>query len=359
VKTLSIVVPCYNEEASLTETARRLLILVEGLCARGKVTRESHIILVDDGSKDQTWSIVEGLALAHPCVFGIRLSRNFGHQAALLAGLFSAKGEVAVTVDADLQDDLDAIEQMIDANEAGAEVVYGVRKRRESDTFFKRFSAECYYRLLGVLGVEAVYNHADYRLLGRRAIEGLRQYGEVNVFLRGIVPQLGFPSAVVHYDRTERFAGESKYPIKKMLAFAWEGITSFSAVPLRFITVLGVVVSLCSLAITVWSLSVRLFTDAAVPGWASTVVPLYLLGGVQMLCIGMLGEYLAKVYLETKRRPHFLIERTVRNPRQPADSQMTAWRDRRTGAPSRRQADIAAHQGRTRPDTDLRIPTEG
>jgi glycosyltransferase involved in cell wall biosynthesis len=230
---------------------------------------------------------------------------------ALLAGVCSAAGDIVITVDADLQDDLDAIEQMVDANHAGADIVYGVRKRRRTDALFKRLTAESYYRLLRVMGVKIVFNHADYRLLSRRVVEALRSFGETNVFLRGIIPQLGFPSAVVYYDRGERFAGESKYSLGKMLMLAWEGITSLSAAPLRLITSLGLLVSLCSLVVTAWALWIRLFTDVAVPGWASTVLPMYLLGGVQLLCIGIIGEYLAKVYLETKRRPHFFIENSA------------------------------------------------
>lgn len=306
---LSIVVPCYNEEEVLPETAKRLLALMQGLQARGKVAQHSEVILVDDGSRDSTWQIIEALAVAHPAIHGIKLSRNRGHQTALLAGLVNSTGDAVVSVDADLQDDLAAIESMLDAHKAGADVVYGVRKRRDTDTPFKRWSAELYYRLLAFMGVEIVFNHADYRLLSRRVVEALRQFGESNLFLRGIIPQLGYPSAVVYYDRAERFAGESKYPLRKMLAFAWEGITSFSAAPLRMITGLGVLISLGSFGVTLWAIWVRLFTDNAVPGWASTVVPVYLLGGVQLLCVGIIGEYLAKIYLETKRRPHFFIEK--------------------------------------------------
>jgi len=208
-------------------------------------------------------------------------------------------------------DDLSAIYTMLDAYQGGADVVFGVRKRRERDTFFKRWTALLYYRLLGLMGVEIVFNHADYRLLSRRVVEALRQFGEANLFLRGIIPQLGFPSAVVYYDRSARFAGESKYPLRKMLAFAWEGITSFSAAPLRMITGLGLLISLGSFAVALWALWIRFFTDQAVPGWTSTVVPMFILGGVQLLCTGIIGEYLAKIYLETKRRPHYFIEKTT------------------------------------------------
>ncbi len=306
---LSVVVPCYNEEAVLPETARRLVALLDELVGNGRVDSSSHVIFVDDGSRDRTWALIEELSNRHPRVRGLKLSRNRGHQNALLAGLLAAEGDAVVTVDADLQDDLGAIAEMLDAHTRGAEVVYGVRKHRSTDTLFKRFTAEAYYRMLARMGVEIIFNHADYRLLGRRAVEALRQFGESNLFLRGIIPQLGFPSAIVYYDRAERFAGESKYPLGKMLAFAWQGVTSFSAAPLRMITGLGVLISLASFAVTVWAVWIRLFSDSAVPGWASTVVPMYLLGGVQLLCIGIIGEYLAKIYMETKRRPQFFVER--------------------------------------------------
>lgn len=308
---LSIVVPCYNEQEVLPETAKRLRAVLGQLVAIGKIDVGSHLIFVDDGSKDATWSLIEGLSNTHSDVQGVKLSRNRGHQNALVAGLFHASGDAVISVDADLQDDLGAIERMVDANRAGADVVYGVRKRRDTDTPFKRMSAEGYYRVLEAMQVQVVFNHADYRLLSRQAIEALKQFGEANLFLRGIIPQLGFPSSIVYYDRAERFAGESKYPLRKMLAFAWEGITSFSAAPLRMITGLGLLISLGSFIVTLWAVWVRLFSDAAVPGWASTVVPVYLLGGVQLLCIGIIGEYMAKIYVETKRRPRYFIERTA------------------------------------------------
>jgi glycosyltransferase involved in cell wall biosynthesis len=305
---LSLVVPCYSEEAVLPETISRLTRLLENLVENNLVDAGSHVIFVDDGSRDRTWQIIQDASANSPAVQGIKLSRNRGHQNALLAGLLDAKGDVAISVDADLQDDLGAIEKMILAHRQGSDIVFGVRKSRDTDTFFKRFTAEGYYRLLERFGVEVVFNHADYRLMSRRAIEALREFNEVNLFLRGIIPQLGFPSSIVYYDRAERFAGESKYPLGKMLALAWQGITSFSTVPLRMITALGFLISLISFGITLWALFIRLFSDQAVPGWTSTVVPIYLLGGIQLLCIGIIGEYLAKTYMETKRRPHFFIE---------------------------------------------------
>jgi len=307
----SIVVPCFNEEDVVPETARRLGLVLSELEARGKLASGSAIYFVDDGSDDRTWTIVEALAGASSLVRGIKLSRNRGHQNALLAGLFSAEGDVVITIDADLQDDLGAIEAMLAAHASGSDIVYGVRKSRATDTLFKRHTAEGYFRLLRLMGVEAIFNHADYRLMSRRAIAALEEFTEVNLFLRGIIPQLGFASSIVAYDRQERFAGESKYPVRKMLTLAWQGITSFSAVPLRLITGIGVVVSLGSFAVALWALWIRVFTEDAVPGWASTVLPIYLLGGIQLLCIGIIGEYLAKIYMETKARPRYVIEKTA------------------------------------------------
>ncbi len=305
---LSLVVPCYNEEAVLPVTIRRLIALLENLIKSGLLSENSHVLLVDDGSRDSTWKIIQAASVESSLINGIKLSRNRGHQNALLAGLLDAKGEAVISVDADLQDDLGAIEKMILLYKKGDDIVYGVRKNRETDTFFKRLTAEGYYKLLGRFGVEVVFNHADYRLMSRRTIEALRGFSEVNLFLRGILPQLGFRTSVVYYDRAERFAGESKYPLGKMMALAWQGVTSFSTFPLRVITILGLLISLGSLGITLWAIYIRLFSELAVPGWTSTVVPIYLLGGIQLLCIGIIGEYLAKIYLETKRRPHFFIE---------------------------------------------------
>ena len=308
---LSIVVPCYDEEEVLPETAKRLVNALQTLIDARKISDSSSVYFIDDGSKDGTWSLIELLARTEKSIRGIKLSRNRGHQHALLAGLLTAPGDALISIDADLQDDLSAIEVMLDAYAKGADIVYGVRKSRDVDSYFKRFSAESYYRLLELLNVEVVFNHADYRLMSRRALEALRGFSEANVFLRGIIPQLGFKAAIVQYDRGERFAGTSKYPFRKMLALAWDGITSFSAAPLRFITGLGFLISLASLLFTVWAIAARLSGAYTVPGWASTVIPIYFLGGIQLLAIGIMGEYLAKIYLETKKRPRFIVEKTI------------------------------------------------
>jgi glycosyltransferase involved in cell wall biosynthesis len=311
---LAIVIPCYNERGVLPETNRRMGVLLRRLAEAGKVGAESQVYFVDDGSTDRTWDLIEALIAADPHVVGIKLSRNRGHQNALIAGLFTADGDAIVSVDADLQDDIDAIEEMIDRFRAGDEVVYGVRRHRATDTFFKRFMAQTFYRFLSLLGVESIYNHADYRLMSRRAVECLKTFQEVNLYLRGIVPLLGFRSSVVYYDRTARFAGESKYPLRKAIALALDAVTSFSVVPLRLITLAGFAIFAGSMAVTLWALWVKFFTNAAIPGWTSIVLPMYFLGGVQIFCIGMLGEYLGKVYSEVKSRPRFLIERIVSRP---------------------------------------------
>lgn len=308
---LAIVVPCYNEEEVLPETNRRLLALLAQMQERNLVDARSAIYYVDDGSRDRTWSIIDELSRGDGRVKGIKLSRNCGHQNALLAGLMTAPGEALVSIDADLQDDVEVIVEMVERYRAGAEIVYGVRSSRTTDTGFKRGTAEGYYKVMRRMGVDLVYNHADYRLMGRRAIEALGQFGEINLFLRGIVPLIGFRTDQVFYERAERFAGESKYPLRKMLAFAWQGITSFSVVPLRMITLLGFLVSVFSFGMILVVLYGRLVLDSVLPGWASTVVPMYLLGGIQLLCIGILGEYVAKIYLESKRRPRYFIERTL------------------------------------------------
>jgi len=308
---LSIVVPCYNEVEVLPETIRRLLKVLDRLVDKGTIGSENHLWFVDDGSSDGTWELIEESAAGNPRIRGIKLSRNRGHQNALMAGLLNAKGDAIITVDADLQDDVDVIDDMVSEWNGGNDIVYGVRKTRDTDSFFKRQSSQLYYRLLRLFGVDVIYNHADFRLLSRRAIETLRDYPEVNLFLRGIVRHVGFSSTTVEYDRRERFAGASKYPLKRMVALAIDGVTSFTAVPLRFIAVLGILVFFMSIFMTIWILYIRLFSGEAVPGWASTVIPTYFLGGIQLLSIGVLGEYIAKLYFESKRRPRYVIDKIL------------------------------------------------
>ncbi len=308
---LAIVIPCYNEQEVLPETHRRVSVLIQGLVETKKISPDSAIYFVDDGSRDLTWPLIEQFSIEDRHVVGIKLSRNRGHQNALLAGLFTAQGDAIVSVDADLQDDISAISEMVDRFLAGAEIVYGVRRMRDTDSPFKRATAELFYRLIGALGVESIHNHADYRLMSRRAVETLKQYREVNIYLRGIVPLLGFRSEIVHYDRAPRFAGESKYPPRKMIALALEAITSFSVVPLRLITFIGFAVFFGTMLVSLWALWVRFFSDNAIPGWTSVVLPMYFLGGIQIFCIGMLGEYLAKTYAEVKGRPRFVVEKIV------------------------------------------------
>jgi glycosyltransferase involved in cell wall biosynthesis len=308
---LSIVVPCYNEEEVLPETDRRLIALLDRLVATGLVTGDSAVHYVDDGSRDRTWPLIQELAKQDSRVHGLKLSRNRGHQMALMAGLLTVPGDALVSIDADLQDDVNVIEAMVREHLGGAEVVFGVRDSRTTDTGFKRRTALMYYGLMRRMGVDLVHNHADFRLMGRRAVEALREYGEANMFLRGIVPMIGYRAATVKYDRAERFAGVSKYPLRKMMAFAIEGITSLSVVPLRLITLLGFVVSGFSFAMILFIIYGTLVLKAAIPGWASSVVPIYFLGGIQLLSIGILGEYVAKIYLETKQRPRYFIEEVI------------------------------------------------
>jgi glycosyltransferase involved in cell wall biosynthesis len=316
---LGVVVPCYNEEEVLPETARRLDALLDRLVRAGKIEAKSRVCFVDDGSRDRTWAIIEELSRKNPRFSGIKLARNRGHQNALLSGLLTVQGDALVSIDADLQDDTEVIARMVDLHAEGNDIVYGVRASRATDTTFKRGTAQTYYRILRLFGVNIVYNHADFRLMSRRAIEGLRQFEEVNLFLRGIIPLIGYRTATVEYDRGARVAGESKYPLRKMLALAADGITSFSATPLRLVAALGMMVFVVSIALMGWALWVRLFTDHAVPGWASSVIPAFFLGGVQLLSLGVLGEYMAKVYFEVKRRPRFIIEKVVGAVVEPSD----------------------------------------
>lgn len=306
--TLYLVIPCYNEEAVLPETSRRLKEKYTALMEAGKIGRDSRIVFVNDGSKDKTWDMICDLHAADPIFRGICLSRNRGHQNALMAGLMTVREEcdAAISMDADLQDDINAIDEMVDRYNQGYEVVYGVRSSRKKDTFFKRTTAQGFYKLMRAMGVETVYNHADYRLMSRRALEALSRFDEVNLFLRGIVPLVGFKSTTVSYERGERFAGESKYPLKKMVSFAFEGITSMSVKPIRMIAALGGAVFAVSLVILIYSL-IRHFTGHTVEGWTFLAVSIWALGGVQLLAIGVIGEYIGKIYLETKHRPKYVI----------------------------------------------------
>ena len=306
---LFCVSPCYNEEAVLPETSRRLQTKMESLIKSGKISEDSRVIFVNDGSRDNTWNMISELHEKNPLFQGINLSKNMGHQNALLAGLMTAKDlcDAAISMDADLQDDIDAIDEMVEKFLAGADVVYGVRSKRTTDTFFKRFTAESYYKLVNALGAKTVYNHADYRLMSRRALLGLSEFGEVNLFLRGIVPMVGYNVDYVYYERAERFAGESKYPLRKMISFAIEGITSLSTKPIKMITGLGMFIFFVSTVVLVYSL-IRHFTGNTIPGWTTTVLSVWAIGGLIMISLGVIGEYIGKIYLETKNRPRFIIE---------------------------------------------------
>lgn len=306
---LYIVVPCYNEEEVLPETSARLKEKMSGLIAAGSIAENSRVLFVNDGSKDKTWQIISQLHDADPLFSGLKLSRNRGHQNALLAGLMTAKqyADMVISMDADLQDDIDAIDQFVARYYEGNDIVYGVRSSRATDTAFKRGTAQGFYKFMRLLGVDIVDNHADYRLMSKRALEALSQYSEVNIFLRGIVPQLGFPTAIVTYERKERFAGESKYPLKKMLSFAFDGITSFSVKPIRFVTVLGVVLFIFSLFMLIYALITKILGHT-VAGWSTLMGSIWMIGGIQLLCLGLIGEYVGKVYSEVKRRPRYIIE---------------------------------------------------
>lgn len=309
---LSIVVPCYNEAEVLPETLRRLEALLAGLQARGRISAASRIFFVDDGSRDDTWPMIAQAVDAGSPVVGVRLSRNRGHQIALIAGLEAADGDAVISIDADLQDDVSAIEQMLEKFEQGTDIVYGVRRSRGGDSLFKLGSAKAFYGLLRMLRVGTVSDHADFRLLSRRAVDALAEYQEVNLYLRGIIPLLGFRSETVLYDRHERFAGQSKFPLRRMVGLGLNAITSFSVLPLRLISALGFAVSLATLVLGAWILVGALTHAQLVPGWASTVLPIYFLGGVQLIGIGIIGEYVGKLYLEAKRRPRYFIDRIHR-----------------------------------------------
>ena len=309
---LYVVVPCYNEEAVLPETSKRMLALFDEMKGTSLISAGSRIVFVDDGSKDKTWSIINALAKEHTEIAGIKLARNAGHQNALFGGLMTVKDECdcAISIDADLQDDINVIPQMVKYFTEGYDVVYGVRNKRDTDTFFKRTTAVGFYKLMQLMGVNIVFNHADYRLMSKRALGALAEFPERNMFLRGMVPLVGYRSTSVYYDRNERFAGESKYPLKKMLSFAFDGITSFSISPIRMISALGAVVCIIAVIMAVYALIEKLLGNTGA-GWASLMMSIWFIGGVQLLSVGLIGEYIGKLYKEVKRRPRYIIEAYV------------------------------------------------
>ena len=312
---LFIVIPCYNEEMVLPITSTMFLNKINELVSAGKIADSSRILFVNDGSKDKTWEIITRLAKTDPHYIGICQSRNRGHQNAVLAGLMEAKDkcDITISIDCDGQDDINAMDEMVDAYLDGCEVVYGVRSKRDTDTFFKRFTAEGFYKLLNWMGVEVVFNHADYRLLSNRVLREFANFKEVNIFLRGMVPLVGFKSTSVYYERHERIAGESHYPLKKMLALAFDGITSLSVKPIRMITTAGILIAFLSFIGVIWAV-VGALLGKTVSGWASTVCIVCFMGGIQLLCLGVIGEYVGKIYMESKHRPRYLLsERTWEN----------------------------------------------
>ena len=308
-RVLYLVIPCYNEEEVLPETSKRLTAKLGAMIEMSLISEDSKIVFVNDGSKDRTWQLIRQYHEENPMIQGINLSRNKGHQSALLAGLMTVKEycDMAISMDADLQDDVDAIDQFVEKYYEGCEVVYGVRSERKTDSFFKRASAQSFYKLMLHMGVEIVYNHADYRLMSRRALDEMEGFKEVNLFLRGIVPLIGFQSGVVTYERHERFAGESKYPLKKMLNFAFDGITSCSVKPIRMVTTLGIIIFAISILMLIYFL-ITWCIGWTVPGWTSIVVSVWAIGGLQLLAIGIIGEYIGKIYMETKARPKVIVQ---------------------------------------------------
>ena len=306
---LYIAVPCYNEEEVLPDSSGKLKLKLEKMMAEGKITEDSRIVFIDDGSKDKTWEIIKNLHSENSIFQGIKLSRNRGHQNALLCGLMTLKDkcDAVISIDADLQDDIEVFDEMVEKYEDGCDVVYGVRSKRETDTFFKRFTAEAYYKVLDKMGAKIIFNHADFRLMSARALESFSEFKEVNLFLRGLVPMVGYKSEIVTYERSERLLGESKYPLKKMLALAFEGITSLSTKPIKLISRTGIFIFLVSIVMLIYTV-VRYFMGATDVGWASLAVSIWAIGGLQLLAIGVVGEYIGKIYLETKRRPRYIVE---------------------------------------------------
>lgn len=311
-KILYLVIPCYNEEEVLADTAGKLDKKMKELMAEGLIDVKSRIIFVNDGSMDLTWKIIEDLHNKDTLFGGINLTRNRGHQNALLAGLMTVKddADIVISLDADLQDDINVFEEMLRKNNEGYDVVYGVRNDRKKDSFFKRHTAQMFYKLTNKLGGDLIYNHADFRLMSRRALEGLAQFEEVNLFLRGIVPLIGYPSTIVEYERKERLAGKSKYPLKKMMSFAIEGITSLSIKPMRFVTGMGIFVFLVSIAMMIYAF-VSYFTGRVVAGWTSILISVWAIGGMVLLGLGIAGSYIGKIYLETKKRPRYIVEKYI------------------------------------------------
>ena len=312
---LAIVVPCYNEEEVLQIASKALREVLDGLVKKGKIGADSFILFVNDGSKDRTWELIEAEHAAYPAqVFGVKLAGNVGHQFALTAGLITAKdlSDVTISIDADLQDDVNVIEEMIDKFHAGNDIVYGVRKERKTDTFFKRTTAQGFYKVMELMGVKTVYNHADFRLMSKRAVEQFSKYKETNLFLRGMVPLIGYQTDCVYYDRLERVAGESKYPLKKMLALAFNGISSFSVKPISMILGVGIFIVIASVLAAVYAL-ISFFTGHVVPGWTSLILSIWFLGGLQLLAIGLVGQYICKIYIEVKQRPRYNIEKVLTN----------------------------------------------
>lgn len=307
---LMIVVPCYNEEEILPYSIEKLTGVIKNLIKKSKIASNSGILFVNDGSKDKTWEIIQNEYAKNPYVYGLGLAGNVGHQNALFAGLQTAAEicDFSISIDADLQDDIEVIEQMVDKYLSGADIVYGVRSERKTDTFFKRFTAQSFYRIMEMMGVKTVYNHADFRLMSARAMKQLGQYKERNLFLRGMVPLIGYKTATVTYARKERLAGESKYPLKKMLSFAWDGITSFSIKPISMIMAFGGVIVACSVIAFIYTL-VSYFMGHVSPGWSSLMISIWFLGGVQLLFIGVVGQYVGKTYIESKERPRYNVEK--------------------------------------------------
>ena len=328
---LCIVIPCYNEEAVLPITAPLFLKELTHLTETGAISPDSRILFVNDGSKDSTWAQIQALSRQDPRYTGICLSRNRGHQNALLAGLMEArdKCDITISIDCDGQDDIRAMDDMVACYHKGAEVVYGVRSKRETDTFFKRFTAESFYHLLRWMGAEVVFNHADYRLVSSRVLREFSNFREVNIFLRGMFPLVGFQSTSVYYERHERIAGESHYPLKKMLALAFDGITSLSIKPIRMITALGLVISLISFLLILYALA-SFFQGTVVPGWSSSLIAVCLLGGIQLICLGVIGEYVGKIYLETKARPRYIISQRTWEPPLPEENSLQAQEEAQT-----------------------------